>query len=41
VVLERGFQRAGDHEKPQAFGPVVLELMQGAAELAESTGYRS
>jgi hypothetical protein len=27
--------------KLQAFGPVVLELMRGAAELAESTGYRS
>jgi aminoglycoside phosphotransferase (APT) family kinase protein len=40
VVLEQGFQRAGDDEKLQAFGPVVLELMQGAAELAESTDYR-
>ena len=34
VVLEQGFQRAGDDEKLQAFGPVVLDLMQGAAELA-------
>jgi aminoglycoside phosphotransferase (APT) family kinase protein len=41
VVLEQGFQRAGDDEKLQAFGPVVLDLMRGAAELAESTGYRS
>ena len=41
VVLEQGFQRAGDDVKLQAFGPVVLELMQEAAELAESTGYRS
>jgi aminoglycoside phosphotransferase (APT) family kinase protein len=41
VVLEQGFQRAGDDAKLQAFGPVVLELMRGAAELAESTGYRS
>jgi aminoglycoside phosphotransferase (APT) family kinase protein len=41
VVLEQGFQRAGDDEKLQAFGPVVLELMRSAAELAESTGYRS
>ena len=41
VVLERGFQRAGDDEKLQAFGPVVLDLMQGAAELAETTTYRS
>jgi aminoglycoside phosphotransferase (APT) family kinase protein len=37
VVLEQGFQRAGDDEKLQAFGPVVLDLMQGAAELAETT----
>ena len=41
VVLEQGFQRAGDDVKLQAFGPVVLELMRGAAELAESTEYRS
>jgi aminoglycoside phosphotransferase (APT) family kinase protein len=41
VVLEQGFQRAGDDEKLQAFGPVVLELLQGAADLAESTDYRS
>jgi aminoglycoside phosphotransferase (APT) family kinase protein len=39
VVLEQGFQRAGDDVKLQAFGPVVLDLMQGAAELAESTDY--
>jgi aminoglycoside phosphotransferase (APT) family kinase protein len=41
VVLEQGFQRAGDDEKLQAFGPIVLDLMKGAAELAESTEYRS
>ena len=40
-MLEQGFQRAGDDEKLQAFGPVVLELMQDAAELAESTDYGS
>jgi len=40
VVLEQGFQRAGDDEKLNAFGPIVLELMQGAADLAESTDYR-
>jgi aminoglycoside phosphotransferase (APT) family kinase protein len=40
VVLEQGFQRAGDDEKLQAFGPVVLDLMEGAAELAESSDYR-
>jgi len=41
VVLEQGFQRAGDDEKLQAFGPIVLDLMQGAADLAESTDYGS
>ena len=41
VVLEQGFQRAGDDVKLKAFGPMVLELMQGAATLAESTDYRS
>jgi aminoglycoside phosphotransferase (APT) family kinase protein len=39
VVLEQGFQRAGDDEKLQAFGPIVLDLMRGAADLAESTDY--
>ncbi|HEX3796850.1 MAG TPA: phosphotransferase family protein [Acidimicrobiales bacterium] len=39
VVLEQGFQRAGDDEKLQAFGPVVLDLMAGAADLAETTDY--
>jgi aminoglycoside phosphotransferase (APT) family kinase protein len=39
VVLEQGFQRAGDDEKLQAFGPIVLDLMQGAARLAETTNY--
>jgi len=39
VVLEQGYQRAGDDEKLQAFGPVVLDLMKGAAELAESSNY--
>ena len=40
IVLEKGFQRAGDDEKLNAFGPIVLDLMQGAAELAETTDYR-
>ena len=40
VVLEQGYQRAGDDPMLQAFGPVVLELMRGAAELAERTDYR-
>lgn len=39
VVLEQGFQRAGDDEKLQAFGQIVLDLMQGAADLAETTDY--
>ena len=39
VVLEQGFQRAGDDFKLQSFGPIVLDLMRDAAELAESTEY--
>ncbi len=39
VVLEQGYQRRGDDAKLDAFGPIVLELMQGAAELAESSDY--
>ena len=39
VVLEQGYQRAGDDEKLQAFGPVVLGLMREAADLAETTTY--
>jgi aminoglycoside phosphotransferase (APT) family kinase protein len=39
IVLEQGFQRAGDDEKLLAFGPIVPELMRSAAELAESTEY--
>jgi hypothetical protein len=38
-VLERGFQRAGDDEKLLSFGPIVVDLMREAAELAETTGY--
>ncbi len=41
IVLEQGFQRAGDDEKLQAFGPIVPELMTSAAELAETTDYRN
>jgi aminoglycoside phosphotransferase (APT) family kinase protein len=40
IVLEQGFQRAGDDPKLNAFGDVVLSLMQGAAEVAESSEYR-
>jgi aminoglycoside phosphotransferase (APT) family kinase protein len=39
VVLEQGYQRAGDDEKLQSFGPIVLQLMEGAADLAETTDY--
>ena len=39
IVLEQGFQRAGDDEKLLAYGPVIVELMRSAAELAESTDY--
>jgi aminoglycoside phosphotransferase (APT) family kinase protein len=39
VVLEQGFQRAGDDPKLQAFGPIVLDLMRGAADMAETTDY--
>jgi aminoglycoside phosphotransferase (APT) family kinase protein len=41
IVLEQGFQRAGGDEKLLAFGPIVLDLMRGAAEAAEATDYRS
>jgi aminoglycoside phosphotransferase (APT) family kinase protein len=40
VVLEQGYQRAGDDIKLQSFGPVVLDLMRAAAELASSSGYQ-
>jgi aminoglycoside phosphotransferase (APT) family kinase protein len=39
IVLEQGFQRAGDDEKLLAFGSVVTDLMASAAELAESSDY--
>ncbi|MFG3293843.1 phosphotransferase family protein [Streptomyces sp. NPDC048179] len=39
IVLEQGFRRAGDNEKLQAFGPMVLDLMKSAADLAETTAY--
>jgi aminoglycoside phosphotransferase (APT) family kinase protein len=40
IVLEQGFQRAGDNEKLLAYGPVITSLMRSAADLAESTDYR-
>jgi aminoglycoside phosphotransferase (APT) family kinase protein len=39
IVLEQGFQRAGDDPMLNAFGPVVLDLMHGAAEVAASSSY--
>jgi hypothetical protein len=39
IVLEQGYQRAGDDKKLQDFGPLVLELMKGAADLAETSDY--
>jgi aminoglycoside phosphotransferase (APT) family kinase protein len=41
IVLEQGYQRATD-ESPalRAFGPIVLDSMRAAAELAETTDYR-
>ncbi|MCX4831281.1 phosphotransferase family protein [Streptomyces sp. NBC_01016] len=40
IVLEQGFQRAGDDPKLQAYGPLTLKLMREAADLAETSGYR-
>jgi len=39
IALEQGFQRAADDEKLLGFGPIVLDLMAQAADLAESTDY--
>jgi aminoglycoside phosphotransferase (APT) family kinase protein len=39
IVLEQGFQRAGDDEKLLAFGPIVPQLMREAADLAATTRY--
>jgi aminoglycoside phosphotransferase (APT) family kinase protein len=40
IVLEQGYQRAGDDPALLAFGPVVTGLMAAAADLAESSDYR-
>ena len=44
IVLEQGYARAMQADEPnpklEAFGPIVLDLMKRAAELAESTDYR-
>jgi aminoglycoside phosphotransferase (APT) family kinase protein len=43
IVLEQGYTRAiegtGENEKLLLFGPIVLDLIKGAAELAESSDY--
>jgi aminoglycoside phosphotransferase (APT) family kinase protein len=39
IVLEQGFQRAGDNPVLQTYGPVILQTMQAAAELAATTDY--
>jgi aminoglycoside phosphotransferase (APT) family kinase protein len=39
VVLEQGYQRAAADSTLQAFGPIVLDLMREAAELAETSDY--
>jgi aminoglycoside phosphotransferase (APT) family kinase protein len=40
IVLEQGFQRAGDNQKLLAYGPVITQLMRSAADLAESSDYK-
>jgi aminoglycoside phosphotransferase (APT) family kinase protein len=39
IVLEQGYQRAADDPKLEGFGPIVLELMRSAGELAETSDY--
>ncbi len=40
IVLEQTYQRATSNPKLEAFGPIVLDLMQSAAGLAATSGYR-
>jgi aminoglycoside phosphotransferase (APT) family kinase protein len=40
IVLEQGYQRAGDDARLQRFGPTVLDLFRRAAELAETSDYK-
>ncbi|WP_236795481.1 phosphotransferase family protein [Amycolatopsis sp. GM8] len=40
IILEQGYQRAGDDPRLLSFGPVITEAMRSAAELAESSDYR-
>jgi aminoglycoside phosphotransferase (APT) family kinase protein len=39
IVLEQGYQRAGNDPKLNAFGQIVLDTMAQAAELAATTDY--
>ena len=41
MCIRDRFQRAGDNPVLQTYGPVVLDLMQGAADLAETSDYKS
>lgn len=44
IVLEQGYMRAvtgaGDNEKLLSFGPIVVDLMRRAADLAETSDYK-
>jgi aminoglycoside phosphotransferase (APT) family kinase protein len=44
IVLEQGYTRAiqgtGDNEKLLSFGPIVVDLIRRAAELAKTTDYK-
>jgi aminoglycoside phosphotransferase (APT) family kinase protein len=40
IILEQGYQRAAADPKLEAFGPIILDLMRGAADLAESSEYQ-
>ncbi|MGX7680204.1 phosphotransferase family protein [Jatrophihabitans sp. DSM 45814] len=39
IVLEQGYQRANGNPTLEGFGPLILELMRNAADLAASTKY--
>jgi aminoglycoside phosphotransferase (APT) family kinase protein len=39
IVLEQGYQRAAGDPRLEAFGPLVVNLMKDAADLAETTNY--
>jgi len=39
IVLEQGYRRAAGDPKLESFGPIVLDLMSRAADLAESSDF--